>query len=103
LAAASAAAAILLDASGAQQLESVLQLICRIYRVNMALIALFGDRRIFILKSIGGFQESNTLGGIMYTAAWGGISQPVAVMYDDLHCTATLPRQHQSVPRAAAS
>eukprot|EP00879_Flechtneria_rotunda_P027888 GHRR01029931.1.p1 GENE.GHRR01029931.1~~GHRR01029931.1.p1 ORF type:complete len:141 (-),score=45.24 GHRR01029931.1:390-812(-) len=46
----------LLDAAPKKELENILQLVCNIFGVSNALIALFGDRRIYINNTIGGFK-----------------------------------------------
>jgi hypothetical protein len=48
----------LLDAAPKKELENILSLVCSIFGVGNALIALFGDRRIYILNTIGGFKVS---------------------------------------------
>lgn len=54
-----------LDAAPKKELENILQLICNIFKVENALIALFGDRRIYILNTVGGFKV-----GWMSTTMW---------------------------------
>eukprot|EP00879_Flechtneria_rotunda_P001352 GHRR01001502.1.p1 GENE.GHRR01001502.1~~GHRR01001502.1.p1 ORF type:complete len:1180 (+),score=462.14 GHRR01001502.1:255-3794(+) len=49
----------LLDAAPKKELENILQLVCNIFGVSNALIALFGDRRIYINNTIGGFKEGD--------------------------------------------
>jgi len=48
--------ASLLDAAHKKELENILQLVRGIFNVEAALIALFGDRRIYITNSTGGFK-----------------------------------------------
>jgi len=48
----------LLDAAPKKELENILQLVRGIFNVEAALIALFGDRRIYITNSTGGFKVS---------------------------------------------
>lgn len=45
-----------LDAAPKKELENILHLVCNIFKVDNALIALFGDRRIYILNTVGGFK-----------------------------------------------
>lgn len=45
-----------LDAAPKKELENILQLVCNIFKVDNALIALFGDRRIYIINTVGGFK-----------------------------------------------
>uniref|UniRef100_A0A383VAX6 GAF domain-containing protein n=1 Tax=Tetradesmus obliquus TaxID=3088 RepID=A0A383VAX6_TETOB len=49
----------LLDAAPKKELENILSLVCSIFGVGNALIALFGDRRIYILNTIGGFKAGD--------------------------------------------
>eukprot|EP00775_Hariotina_reticulata_P009524 gene9524-9688_t len=51
--------ASLLDAAPKKELENILQLVRGIFNVEAALIALFGDRRIYITNSTGGFKEGD--------------------------------------------
>ena len=49
----------ILDAPPTKELENILNLVCNIFNTKNALIALFGDRRIFILDSVGAFQPGD--------------------------------------------
>lgn len=48
-----------LDAPPAAELDNILQLVCRIFNTENALIALFGDRRIYIRNTQGGFEKGD--------------------------------------------
>jgi hypothetical protein len=71
----------LLDAAPKKELENILSLVCSIFGVGNALIALFGDRRIYILNTIGGFKVGRSVRVelTVHWLVWGCVAASVAL------------------------